>query len=93
MDSFGEGCEHRMDEFVADTDPDLRALLAACQSADAPLPALAALADWLDGRGDPRGPVVRIQARYWYVYYTSEGYERYYSAEAGAAFAGKVKEK
>lgn len=71
-----------MEEFVADTDPDLRALLAVGQSADDPLPALAALADWLDRRGDPRGPVVRVQARYWYVYYTSEGYERYYDAEA-----------
>jgi uncharacterized protein (TIGR02996 family) len=72
-----------MDGFVADTDPDLRSLLAACQAADDPLPPLAALADWLDGRGDPRGPVVRVQARYWYVYYTPEGFERHYRAEAG----------
>src|SRR4051794_10891909 len=72
-----------MDGFVADTDPDLRSLLAACQSADDPLPPLAALADWLEGRGAPRGPVVRIQGRYWYVYYPRGGYGRYYSAEAG----------
>jgi hypothetical protein len=72
-----------MDGLVADTDPDLRSLLAACQSADDPLPALGALADWLDGRGDPRGQVVRAQARYWYVYYTPEGFDRHYRAEAG----------
>jgi hypothetical protein len=68
--------------FVADTDPELRSLLSACQVADDPLPALAKLAGWLEERGDPRGPVVRIQTRYWYVYYCDEGYKKYYAAEA-----------
>ena len=55
----------------------------ACQADDKPLPALAVLADWLDERGDPRGRVVRVQARYWYVYYHKAGFDRYYAAEAG----------
>ena len=71
-----------MKEFVSDTDPGLRASWRPVNPPTIRLPALATLADWLDRRGDPRGPVVRIQARYWYVYYTQEGFERYYSAEA-----------
>jgi len=69
-------------EFIPDTDAQLRSLLVACQAADAPLPALARLADWLDERGDPRGRAVRIQSRYWYVYYCREGFDRHYAAEA-----------
>src|SRR5262245_60741680 len=72
-----------MSTFVADTDPELRSLLAACQADDDPLPPLAVLADWLEERGDPRAEVVRTQSRYWYVYYTDEGYTSEYRAEAG----------
>jgi hypothetical protein len=71
-----------MERFVADTDAELRALLTACQAADEPLLALAGLADWLDQRGDVRGRAVRVQMRYWYVYYHEEGYRRCYAAEA-----------
>src|SRR5262245_21668257 len=71
-----------MSTFVSDTDPELRSLLAACQAEDDPLPALGVLADWLEERGDPRSEIVRIQSRYWYVYYTDEGYTNDYGAEA-----------
>jgi hypothetical protein len=49
-----------MARFVPDTDPELRSLLAACQAAEDPTPATAALADWLERRGDSRGPLLRL---------------------------------
>jgi hypothetical protein len=51
--------------FVPDTDPELRSLLAACQAADDASAPMSALAAWLDRRRDPRGPLVRLGARYW----------------------------
>jgi hypothetical protein len=71
-----------MSKLVPDTNAELRSLLADCQAADDPLPALANLAYWLDARGDPRGAVVRTQARYWYVYYCRDGFDQHYAAEA-----------
>lgn len=53
--------------FVSDTNPDLRSLLSACQAADDPGEPLSALASWLDRRQDPRGPLVRLGARFWYA--------------------------
>ncbi len=51
--------------FVSDTDLHLRSLLTACQAADDAGPPLAALANWLDSRHDPRGPLVRLGIRFW----------------------------
>lgn len=50
--------------FVSDTVPELRSLLTACQAADDAGPPLTALADWLDGRQDPRSSQVRLGIRY-----------------------------
>jgi hypothetical protein len=54
-----------MPTFVPDSEPKLQSLLAACQAADDPIPALSALADWLEARGDPRSQVVRLRTRHW----------------------------
>jgi hypothetical protein len=52
--------------FVSDTNPELRSLLMACQAADDASPPLSALADWLDCRQDPRGPLLRLGLQYWH---------------------------
>jgi hypothetical protein len=62
-----------MATFIPDTDPDLRSLLAACQVEDDPRRPMALLADCLDGRGDPRGPLVRLGRRYWEIVYLLRG--------------------
>jgi hypothetical protein len=54
-----------MATFVADSDSDLRSLLAACQSADDLIPPMSALGAWLERRHDPRSLLVRMGARYW----------------------------
>jgi hypothetical protein len=51
--------------FVPDADPELQALLTACQGADDPMPSFAVLSDWLEEHDDPRANLVRLWARYW----------------------------
>jgi uncharacterized protein (TIGR02996 family) len=56
-----------MATFVPDSNRTLRALLTACHAAEDARAPLAALADWLDERDDPRGPLVRMGRRYWEI--------------------------
>jgi hypothetical protein len=62
-----------MATFVPDTDPELRSLLAACQTADDVRPPMSALADWLEARGDPRDQLVRLGGRFWELIYLKGG--------------------
>ena len=59
-------------KLIPDTDPQLRAMLKAVQTADDPAAAAFVLADWLDGRDDPRGRVVRLSTEYWPEWQTGE---------------------
>src|SRR5438876_8852418 len=62
-----------MATFVPDSDPKLCSLLAPCQLADDVRPPMTDLADWLEARGDPRAPLVRLGARFWEIVHLKGG--------------------